>query len=405
MLIHIGEEKMKSKILIFLVLVLVLVGCNEKKEEKKEKDGIDSRVEEVLNNMTLEEKIGQMIIISYRAPSMDSTLKKAIEEVKPGGFILFAENMSSYDGTLKMIKEIKALSEIPMFISIDEEGGRVQRLLNVKGVNVSNVSSMYSVGEKNDLDLTYNVGKLIAEELRVFGINLDFAPDIDVFSDPNNTVIGNRSFGSDKELVAKHGLALAKGLEDNGVIAVYKHFPGHGNTSVDSHYSLPVLDLTKEALEEVDLYPFREAIKNNANIIMIGHLAIPGFTDNNDPASLSKQIITDYLKNRLGYKGIVITDALDMGALTNYYPDTEICGKAVEAGSDILLMPKSSRTCLKSVQNAVKNGTVTEEQINESVKKILKLKYEKIEKDYDQYLDKSYLGNQEHQDIINKIKG
>ena len=400
---------MKSKLLIILLVLTILVGCNsnsnKEKEDKKEISDLDKKVEETLNNMTLDEKIGQMIIISYRSPSLDSTLKKAVEEVKPGGIILFAENMSSYDGTIKFIKDVKALSSIPMFISIDEEGGRVQRLINVKGVSISNVPNMLSVGEKNDLDLTYNVGKLIAEELRVFGINMDFAPDIDVLTNPDNTVIGNRSFGSDKELVAKHGISLAKGLEDNGVIAVYKHFPGHGNTAVDSHYSLPVLDLTKEALEEVDVYPFKEAIKNNASVIMIGHLAVPYLTDNKDPASLSKTLITGYLKNNLGYKGLVITDALDMGALTNYYSANEICGKAVEAGVDILLAPSSSRVCLKSVQDAIKNGKITEEHIDESVKKILKLKYEKIDKDYNEYLDKNYLNNQEHQDIINKIKG
>ena len=307
---------MKSKLLIILLVLTILVGCNsnKEKEDKKEISDLDKKVEETLNNMTLDEKIGQMIIISYRSPSLDSTLKKAVEEVKPGGIILFAENMSSYDGTIKFIKDVKTLSSIPMFISIDEEGGRVQRLINVKGVSISNVPNMLSVGEKNDLDLTYNVGKLIAEELRVFGINMDFAPDIDVLTNPDNTVIGNRSFGSDKELVAKHGISLAKGLEDNGVIAVYKHFPGHGNTAVDSHYSLPVLDLTKEALEEVDVYPFKEAIKNNASVIMIGHLAVPYLTDNKDPSSLSKTLITGYLKNNLGYKGLVITDALDMGA-------------------------------------------------------------------------------------------
>ena len=399
---------MKNKILIVVLLLLILVGCNSKEENKSEEKNmneIDKRVEKTLNNMTLDEKIGQMIIIYYNSQSMDSTLKKAIEEVKPGGFILFGENMSSYDGTLRFIKDIKTLSDIPMFISIDEEGGIVQRLLSVKGVDISDVPSMYYVGEKNDLDLTYNVGKLIAEELRVFGINLDFAPDIDVYSNPNNKVIGKRSFGSDKELVAKHGLSLAKGLEDNGVIAVYKHFPGHGNTATDSHYSLPVLDLSKEELEEVDVYPFKEAIKNNASMIMVGHLAIPKVTGDNTPASLSKKIVTDYLKNELGYNGLVVTDALNMGALTNYYSKEEICGKAVEAGVDILLMPVSSRVCLKSVQDAINNGNISEEQINESVRKILKLKYERIEDNYDDYLDKSYLGNQEHQNIINKIKG
>lgn len=400
---------MKNKLLVLLLFLLLMVGCsskmeNNEKEKKDDKKDIDTRVEETISNMTLDEKIGQMITISYRKDSMDSTLKSALEEVKPGGFILFAENMSSYDGTIKLVKEIKATSTIPMFISIDEEGGRVQRLRSLKGVDVTDVPNMYDVGEKNDLDLTYQIGKLIAEELRVIGVNMDYAPDIDVFSNPNNTVIGKRSFGRDKELVAKHGITLAKGLEDNGVIAVYKHFPGHGNTATDSHEALPILDLTKEELENIDVYPFKEAIKNNASVIMIGHLAVPKVTEDNIPASLSKKLITDYLKNELGYNGLVITDALDMGALTKYYPEEEICGRAVEAGVDILLMPSSSRKCLKSVQDAIKKGTVTEEQINESVRKILKLKYEKIEKTFDEYLDKSYLGSQEHQDIINKIK-
>ena len=400
---------MKNKLLIILFAFLLLVGCNSTKEENKEKskdmDDIDKRVQEQLDSMTLDEKIGQMITISYRKETMDSTLKSAIEEVKPGGFILFAENMSSYDGTIKLVKEIKELSSIPMFISIDEEGGKVQRLRSLKGVEVTDVPYMYDVGEKNDLELTYQVGKLIAEELRVIGVNMDYAPDIDVFSNPDNKVIGKRSFGSDKELVAKHGVSLAKGLEDNGVIAVYKHFPGHGNTATDSHVSLPVLDLTKEELESVDVYPFKEAIKNNASVIMIGHLAVPKMTEDNIPASLSKKLITDYLKNELGYSGLVITDALEMGALTSYYKEEEICGKAVEAGVDILLMPSSSRKCLKSVQDAIKDGRVTEEQINESARKILKLKYEKIEKNYNEYLDKSYLNSKEHQEIIEKIKG
>ena len=394
---------MKNKILIIFLGLLILVGCSSNKNEEK-KDSEKTKVDEVLENMTLDEKIGQMMIIYYRAASMDSTLKSALETVQPGGFILFAENMSSYDGTLKLIKEIKASSKIPMFMSIDEEGGKVQRLLKLQGKEVSNVPSMYDVGLKNDTELTYQVGKLLAEELKVFGINMDFAPVIDVYSNPDNKVIGTRSFGTTAELVSTHGQKLAAGLLNNGVIPVYKHFPGHGNTATDSHYDLPLVNKTKEELMNLDLIPFIDAIKNDAKLIMVGHLAVPSLTGDNTPASLSKSMITDFLKNELNYKGLVITDALDMGALTNYYSDDEICGKAVEAGVDILLMPKSSKKCLKSVQDAVKNGTVTEEQINESVRKILELKYEYIEKDYDNYLDVSYLNSKEHQEIINRIK-
>lgn len=403
---------MKNRLILFVLLLLVLVGCNskeEKNDKKKNSDdnmgSVDEKVENTLNNMTLDEKIGQMITIFYNSDVVDETLTKAIKDVKPGGFILFGNNMSSYDGTIKFIKDIKDLSDVPMFIAVDEEGGKVQRLLAVKGVNISNVPNMYDVGEKNDLELTYNVGKLIAEELRVFGINMDFAPVIDVYSNPNNTVIGKRSFGTTPEIVSQNGKKLYDGLNDNGIIPVYKHFPGHGNTSTDSHYDLPVVSKTKEELMSSDLIPFVDAIKNNAGVIMVGHLAVPNITGDKTPASLSKKLITDFLKNELGYNGLVVTDALNMGAITKNYKDDEICGKAVEAGVDILLMPTSSRKCLKSVKDAIKNGNITEEQITESARKILKLKYEKIEKNYDEYLDKSYLGNKEHQDIINKIKG
>lgn len=401
----------KIKIVIIFLFVILLIGCgNENKDEKKESNvnkelsEIDKKVEEQLEKMTLEEKIGQMIIVFYASDHMDNTLKSALTEVQPGGFILFKDNITTYEKTLKLIKEIKELVSIPMFMSIDEEGGTIQRLYYLKDKEITDIPDMYEVGKKNDLSLTYEVGKVIAEELRVFGINMDFAPVIDVFSNPLNTVIGKRSFGDNPSLVSKNGYELAKGLEDNGVIAVYKHFPGHGNTSVDSHENLPIVDKTKEELMNFDLIPFIDAINNNAKVIMIGHLAVPDITKDNTPASLSKTLITDFLKKELKYDGLVITDALNMKALTNYYSDSEICGKAVDAGVDILLMPSSSRKCLKSVLDEIKSGKIDEKRIDESVRKILKLKYEKIEKDYNNYLDNTYLNSVEHNNVIDKIK-
>ena len=396
----------RNRIIICLLLLLFLVGCSSSKEKKNMDNltGIDKKVEEQLNKMTLDEKIGQMMIVFYHSTSMDNTLKASLEEVKPGGFILFADNITNYENTLKFIKDVKSTAKIPMFMSIDEEGGNVQRLYYLKEDNITYIPYMQEVGSKNDLELTKNVGKVLAEELRVFGINMDFAPVIDVYSNPNNTVIGKRAFGSDKELVAKHGMALANGLEENGVIPVYKHFPGHGNTAVDSHFALPVVDKTKEELLDLDLYPFKEVIKNGAKIIMIGHLAVPSITGDNTPASLSKKLITNFLKEELGYNGLVITDALNMGALTNYYSSDEICAKAVEAGVDILLMPTASRKCLASVKSAIAKGDIDEERIDESVRKILKLKYEYLEKGYEEYLPKEYLNSKEHQEIIDKIK-
>ena len=200
---------MNKKIIILIVISIILVGCFSKKEEEKNTEKknmtIDEKVEKTLNNMTLDEKIGQMITIFYNSQEMDNTLKSAIEDVKPGGFILFGDNITTYEKTLKLIKDIKSLSKTPMFISIDEEGGNVQRLRQLKDYEITDIPYMYELGEKNDLELAYNVGKVIAEELKVFGINMDFAPVIDVYSNKDNKVIGKRSFGNSVDIVSKNG--------------------------------------------------------------------------------------------------------------------------------------------------------------------------------------------------------
>ena len=196
-------------------------------------------------------------------------------------------------------------------------------------------------------------------------------------------------------------LSFAEGQESTGIISVYKHFPGHGNTSEDSHYTLPVITKTKEELMNLELKPFIEAINNGADVIMIGHLAVPSITKDDTPASLSKEIITDLLKNELGYNGLVITDALNMDALTNEYTEEEIYVNAINAGVDILLMPDFDNEMIEIITNAIANGTIAIEEIDNSVEKILELKYDKlfIENPY----TKEYLGSTEHQEIISRI--
>jgi len=403
---------MKKYFVLFICFLLVGCSLNDNViydtsldfDDVEEVTSLDDKVDKMLAEMTLEEKIGQMLIVYYNSSVMDDTLKSALTDVKPGGFILFKDNITTYDNTLKFIKDIKSTSDIPMFISIDQEGGNVQRLLSLSDISVSNIPYMNYVGNMKDVNLTYEVGKVIAEELRVFGINMDFAPVIDIWSNSNNTVIGKRSFGNDSELVSSMGLALGKGLSDNGIISVYKHFPGHGDTDVDSHYSLPVINKTKEEFLSLELVPFKNAIENGAEVIMIGHLAVPSLTGSDIPASLSKEIITNLLKNEMGFDGLVVTDALNMGALTNYYSQEEVYVKAIDAGVDLLLMPSSSRKAVVAIKKAVEDGVLSEEKIDESVRKILMLKYEKIEKDYNTYLPKEYLNSKEHQDVLNSIK-
>lgn len=334
---------------------------------------------EKVESMSLEEKIAQMLIISFSGTTLNSNTQKVLT-YNPGGVILFANNIGSYNNTIKLVKDVQNSVNIPLFVSIDQEGGRVQRIKNMTGV--TNIPPMWEIGQSNDVNKSYAMGKIIGKDLKQFGINMDFAPVLDIVASENANVIGNRSFGASADLVAKMGVSLGRGLYDSGVIPVYKHFPGHGSTVTDSHYDLPVLTLTKEELLANDLIPFKEAIKNNAKVIMIGHLAIPNITNDKTPSSLSKVIITDLLKNELGYNGLVITDALNMKALTNNYTEKRIYELAINAGVDVLLMPSSIESAIKLIKESVKEGTIKEVQINNSVTKILSLKHDYLGYEY-----------------------
>ena len=390
-----------KKLLLILVVMLLISGC-EVKEQNHPNDEVEhDKIMEQLNSLTLDEKIGQMLMVSYRSTEADDNLISVLNDVKPGGFIMFSENFESYTQVQKFLNDINATSDIPMFISVDQEGGRVQRLKNLTDREVTIVPAMSELGATNDEALSYEVCRVMGEELGVFGINMDFAPVLDIYSNPNNTVIGNRSFGTNAQTVSKMALSFAKGLKSTGVIPVYKHFPGHGDTATDSHYALPVITKTKEELMRLELKPFIDAINDKAEVIMIGHLAIPNITGDDTPASLSKVLITDFLKEELGYDGLVITDALNMGALTNNYSQKEIYTMAINAGVDILLMPSPARDALKIIKEAVLNGDISEEQIDKSVEKILRLK-DSISNNTK--YGESYLGSSEHKEIINKIK-
>lgn len=386
--------KMVSKVLSIIILSLLLVGCSSSSVEK--------RVNKQLKKMTLDEKIGQMLVIYYTSVAYKDALDSAIKNVKPGGFILFKDNIVRVDQLMNFISQIQEKSKIPMFIAIDQEGGIVQRLNNLQE-GVTTIPTMQKIGETNDEDLAYQVGEIIAKELNVFGINMNFAPVLDININPDNTVIGSRAFGNNPEIVSKMGLAVAKGMKANRVIPVYKHFPGYGDTDVDPDYGLPVLNKTKEELFELELKPFIEAINNGADIIMVGHIAVPKLTNDNTPASFSKTVINDLLRKELGFKGVVITDALNMGAVTKMYTRKEIIVNAINAGVDLLLMPGPSKTTVEIIKEAIKNGEISEMQIEEAAKRILTLKYKAGLFGKKKLNDKSILGSLKHQEIIKQI--
>ncbi len=336
---------------------------------------VKNKAEKLLETLTLDEKIGQMLFISYEdSDTLNTNLTNILTTVQPGGFILFSENLKNYSKSLSFIKDIKEHSKIPIFLGIDEEGGKVDRLKNITGYKYDLIPDMASIGATNNEEEAYQVGTQLANILNDFGLNIDFAPVSDVLTEDTNKVIGTRSFGSDPYLVARMTRALAKGLSDNSIIPVYKHFPGHGSTTTDSHIDLPIINKTKEELLKTDLIPFKNAIANNAQIIMIGHLALPLITGDYTPASLSKTIVTDILKNELGYENVIISDALNMKALTKYYTTEEIYELAINAGIDILLMPENPINTVKTIKKLITENKITEEQINNSVLKILQLK-------------------------------
>lgn len=371
---------MKKIILCTLIIVICIGGSfvfffhSQKKEDKKntfqeEKDPIVEQLEK----MTLEEKIGQMIFIAYRSMDDEQGFFEEMATYQPGGFILFKENISSYQEVKEFNNHLQSLSKIPLFIGTDQEGGRVQRFGLLKDQNFTIIPSMEQVGLTNDPSIAKEIGYILGSELATLGINVDFAPDLDINSNPQNTVIGDRSFGSTKELVTSMGLSLAEGLKNSGVIPVYKHFPGHGDTYEDSHLDFANIYKTKEQLFQTELYPFSQAAKEDDAMIMVGHLSLPNVIGDQTPASLSPTII-QMLKNNLGFQGVVISDALNMGALTNHYSEEEIITGAIASGIDILLMPSSLSNTVTVIQQAIQNGKMTEERINESVLKILRLK-------------------------------
>ncbi len=403
---------MRRKIVIFIgilsVLLISIFFLNFKSEKNPDlkvdkfinndinKDELLEKVNNKLNSMSLDEKIAQLFVVAWRDSNTYDDLYRLFRDKKLGGFILFRENMDTYDKTKTLISNLQAYNDIPLIISMDQEGGLVQRLKYLKDVKVTDIPYMYYLGKTKDENLAYQVGKVMARELRTIGVNVVFSPDIDVYSNPKNTVIGKRSFGSDYLLVNKMAGSLAKGLEETGVIPTYKHFPGHGDTDVDSHVDLPIINKSFEELKALELQTFSYVVNNNAKLIMVGHIALPNITGDNTPASLSKVLITDILKKDLNYDGLVITDALNMKALTDNYTQEEIIVKAIKAGVDILLMPDDIEKSLDYVKN-----NISEERINESVKKILMFKYSYLE-NYE-LLDKDFLGCKEHKDIISKI--
>jgi len=362
----------------------------------------DDWVEDTLAKMTIEEKAGQIIFpaISNRFYNgEDTTFRKIlhlINDVKVGGFIVY---QSSKGGEVYaqayLLNELQQLSKHPLLIGADYENGVSFR---TKGGTI--FPTNMALGAANDEALTHKMGEVIAEESRETGVYYNFAPVIDINNNPQNPIINVRSFGENSSEVVNLGNALASGMQTNHLLATGKHFPGHGNTSVDSHKDLPVINGTREALFQFELKPFIKEIENGIMSIMVGHLAVPTFDSDTLPATLSKNIVTGLLKKELGFKGLIVTDALNMRAITNSFSTAEASVRAFNAGCDILLFPQDAGEAAAAIIEAVHSGIIPEARLDESVRKILiAKKWSGLTEDRKVSIDKlsSTLNSSEHQ--------
>lgn len=336
--------------------------------------------DKTVEDMTLREKIGQMLMVYYNGDELDDYLINSLKENQPGGFIVSGANLTTYDKTKKLITGLNRYVDLDMIIAVDQEGGTVQRLYDISDKKAAFIPNMHDVGVKNDKNISYRIGNIIGDEVSSIGCNAVFAPVLDV-GDYNMSAMSKRMLSSDKDIVIDNAMEIYNGIEDTGVISIVKHFPGIGNTSDDTHHNeVSIVNKTYDELYEEDLQPFITAINNKVSMIMVGHSSYPRITGDNLPASLSYVIVNDILRIKLGYDGIVIIDAVNMGTLANNYSEKYIYTTAINAGVDMFIMPNGSKRVIDLIENEVKNGNIKEEKINEAVNRILKTKKEKLNK-------------------------
>ncbi len=360
----------------------------ETQTEAPAEPSADERVRQIMANMTLREKIAQMCFVMPEAllgtdaavTAAGEGVKSAFDQTPVGGVILMGQNLQSTSQTKALCAALQSFSEsrlgLPLFIGVDEEGGDVARVSGSGKFGIEALPRMAAVGASGDPSQARGWGRTVGGYLKDLGFNLDFAPDADVLSNPANTVVKTRSFGADGDLVALMAHAFAEGLQEEGVRACYKHFPGHGATAEDSHKGFAVSYRTKDELWESDLIPFADAVRENIPFIMSGHISLPNASKEDLPASLNYEILTGLLRSEMRYNGIIITDALNMGAITQRFSAAEVAVLAVKAGNDMLLIANDLDSYVEALEKAVRSGEIGEDRINESVFRILREKLE-----------------------------
>lgn len=362
-------------------------GKKEKVLVEKEKGARYDLIGNAIKHMSMEEKVGQMLMPDFRTwkgqnvTVMNDQIAKLVKDYHLGGVILFRENTVKADQTTKLVSAYQEAAEkYGLLISIDQEGGIVTRLQTG-----TDMPGNMALGATRSEETAEKVGKAIGEELNALGINMNFGPVLDVNNNPDNPVIGVRSFGEDPELVGKLGNAYIKGLQETGTAATAKHFPGHGDTAVDSHVGLPSVPHEIDRLKNVELYPFQQAMDAGIDAIMSAHVTFPKIDDTKAiskkdgtevsvPGTLSHKILTGLMREEMGFKGVIVTDAMNMGAIADHFGPVDAAIRAVKAGADILLMPVGIEAVANGLYGAVTSGDISEDRLEQSVERILTLK-------------------------------
>lgn len=345
-------------------------------------------VEERIREMTLEQKVGQMFMVGFGNPGdqpayeINDQIRTLIQEKHVGGVILFSRNVQTPEQVGKLTGELQTLAlssspRLPLLVSIDQEGGSIIRIR--EGVTL--FPGNMALGATRDPSLAYEAGRITGLELRAMGINMNLAPVVDLNNNPQNPVIGARSFGEDPDMVGRMVEANIRGYHAGAVLTAVKHFPGHGDTSVDSHVDLPAISRDREQLEKADLIPFRRAIAQGVDAVMTAHVTFPAIEPSDLPATLSRRVLTGLLRNELGFDGVIITDDMEMGAIAQRFGSAKAAVRAIQAGADMVLVCHTlsvQKESIEAVMQAVRNGEISEERIDQSVRRILKLKSKKL---------------------------
>ena len=374
--------------------IALLAACGD--DSSSAPDSSASSETSVLNikKMSLREKVGQMFFVrpealdtsihwteyqdlpDYKLQQVNKTMRDVSKDYPVGGMILYAHNIVDEAQLGEFIAEIRTLNGSPL-LAIDEEGGRIARIANNENFDVPKYESMAAIAESGDPSEAYKAAFTIGSYVKEYGFDIDYAPVADVNTNPENIVIGPRAFSDDPETAAEFVVSYLNGLDSAGVIGTLKHFPGHGDVKTDTHSGYAETNKTWEEMLECEMIPFKAGIEAGAQMIMTAHIAAPKVTGDDLPATLSSVILQDKLRGELGFKGIIVTDAMDMGAITTQFGNAEAAIKSIQAGVDVVLCSKDFTQVFDAVVNAVEKGDIKETRIDESVKRILELKAKK----------------------------